>query len=1436
MLTSSLFCGKKQKVSKSVEDQTALPFFDIISVLFAQHSCNMKQVLLPLIRICLGLFTFAFLPFASEIVNAQVTADDTVNTQVDKTDNVSEITGGETRGDNLFHSFQEFSVGTGETASFLNSNDIANIFSRVTGGNVSSIDGLIRANGSANLFLINPAGIIFGEGASLNIGGSFYGSTADSILFKDGEFSATDLENPPVLTINAPIGLGFRDNPQDIINQSRALDSSGKFASGLQVLEGKNLALIGGDVRFDGGAITAPGGRVELGGLSKAGKVGFNNDGSFSFSEDVAKSDVSLSKNAFVDVSSNGRGSIQVNTNNFELSSGSIFNAGISANSGSKDAQAGDIIINATNAITLNQKSYIFNQVAENAVGNAGDVEINANILDITDGALISSSTFGTGNAGNITVNANDSVSFEGTDSEGFPSAAFSNVEAGGVGKGGEIKITAGSLSLLNGGQLNAFVRDKSETASGGIGDAGKVKLNIRYATTIAGVNKNEARSGITSYIGIGAKGNAGEIDITTGNLTVTDGAQIASSTFGTGNAGKITVNANNTISFEGTDNQGKPSAAFSNVDVGSKGNAGGIDLTTGNLAVIDGAQIASSTFGKGNAGDITINANDTVTFKGTDSQENSSGAFSNVDAGGEGEGGEIKITAGSLSLLNGGQLNAFVVAKSETASGGKGDAGKVILNIRDATTIAGVNEDGNRSGIFSDVLRGGKGNAGGVDITTDNLTVTDGAQLVSSTFGTGNAGNITVNANDIVIFKGTDSEGEPSGAFSNVGAGGEGDGGEIKITAGSLSLLNGGQLNAFVGAESETASGGKGNAGKVTLNVSDKATIAGVNKNGTRSGISNSVETGGKGNAGGIELNVDNLAVTDGAQIASSTFGAGNAGNITVNANDTVSFEGTDSEGEPSAVFSNVDAGGKGDGGEIKITARSLSLLNGGQLNAIVLAKSETASGGKGDAGKVTLNISDEANIAGVNKNGTRSGIFSSVGTEAKGNAGGIDITTSNLKVTDGAGLDSSTFGAGNAGNININASDNVSFKGTDSEGEPSVASSNVEAGGIGFTGNINIKANSISLTSGAQLQSGVVQNLDDFTQSGISLGGGNIRLNAEENITLSGRNQDGTTSGIFTGVEELVLIGSAGNIEIDASFLSLTDGAQLNTQFTGLVGNTGNITVGVDSLTLDNNSSITSSITPSEAFPGYFKKAAIEAFSKDYPELSPGSQKGGNVTINFQNVLKLSGGSVIDAKATGESSGGNITINSSEGVIVAYPDQNNDITANAEQGSGGKINIDAESVLGIEERTLNDRTNDINASSDVLGLDGTVNLNTSDINPIQGATELPSNIVETRQTSEQTCSVDRRTGTASGLTVTGRGGVHPAPDLPLTSQSIMDNGKKAVTESQARAIAPVHTSKGDIIPAQGIIVTEDGRMVLTAYPTDGNSRVPQGSVNCTR
>ena len=238
-----------------------------------------------------GCLLFCSLMASMPTTAQEIKADGTTSTTVKSPDgNNFTIDGGDRPegGANLFHSFQDFSVPTGGLASFNNVNDIVNIFSRVTGGKISSIDGIIRAKGSANLFLINPAGIMFGNNARLDIGGSFLGSTADSLLFPEGEFSAVDLDNPPLLTINAPIGLGIRDEPAPITNRS-----DNNFID-LTVSPGANLTLVGGDIKFENMAVNALGGRVDLGGLSEAGTVTINEDSSLSFPDGRERADVTL--------------------------------------------------------------------------------------------------------------------------------------------------------------------------------------------------------------------------------------------------------------------------------------------------------------------------------------------------------------------------------------------------------------------------------------------------------------------------------------------------------------------------------------------------------------------------------------------------------------------------------------------------------------------------------------------------------------------------------------------------------------------------------------------------------------------------------------------------------------------------------------------------------------------------------------------------------------------------------------------------------------------------------------------------------------------------------------------------------------------------------------------------------------------------------------
>jgi filamentous hemagglutinin family protein len=795
---------------------------------------------------------------------------------------------GQTIGSNLFHSFGQFNLDTGEVSLFQSGADIRNILSRVTGGSPSIINGRIFTQSSnVNLFLINPTGIQFGPNALLNVGsatrGSFVATTVDALVWPNGaQFSATNPSgaNSLLTIVGDPGGfLSTLQRPAPIVSSSNLLDVYG----------GQSLLLLGGNVRLEGGVLLAPGGRVELGGLSAPGTVGLFVEGntlSLGFPDGVARADVSLTNRARVDAAAGGGGSIAINAQTVELLGGSVVFTGILPGRGSVDSQAGDIEINATGAITVSELSLIANQVF--GIGDGGDMKISTLSLAVTDGAQLLATTFGRGDAGNVRITATDTVAFTGVGSNRRSSGARSTVAQEAKGNGGDIEITSHSLLVSDGAFLSADTF--------GRGDAGNVRITATDTVAFTGAGSNGFSSGAFSSVEQKtAEGRGGNVEISANSLLVSDGAVLSASTFGRGDAGNVKIAATDSVSFTEVGSNGGSSGASSTVEQGAEGKGGDVEITSNSLSVSDGAQLVSSTLGQGDAGSVRITATDTVSFTGVGSNGGSSGARSSVAQGAEGKGGDIEITSNSLSVSDGAQLIAGTV--------GQGDAGNVRITATDTVSFAGVSSNGRSSGAFSSVdQKEAEGKGGDIEINSNSLSVSDGAVLVASTFGQGDAGNVRITATDTVSLAGVGSNGQSSAVGSTVEQGGEGKGGDIEITTGSLSLTD-----AFISSQSE----GNGIAGDILIETRQNLEL-------DRSNISATTLSGDGGN---IRLRVRDLLLLRNDSNISTTAGqagaGGDGGNITINADFVVAVPKEDSDITANAF--------NGRGGNINITTQGI-------------------------------------------------------------------------------------------------------------------------------------------------------------------------------------------------------------------------------------------------------------------------------------------------------------------------------------------------------------------------------------------------------------------------------------------------------------------------------------------------------------------------------
>lgn len=757
---------------------------------------------------CFGLYSSAL---------AEITPDSSlpINSTVSTQGSVKIIEGGTQKGANLFHSFQDFSFSmltpniTGDIAYFNNDVGIQNIITRVTGGLPTNIDGIIKANGSANLFFINPSGIVFGQNASLDIGGSFIGSTANNIKFADGSsFSATEPEANPLLTISTPVGLQFGANPGEIINQSQAslndaVNSLG-LPVGLQVPNGKTLALVGGNIYLTGGNLTANDGRIELGSVETNSFISLSEiDKGYLFGYSGVQNfgDISFSQGANIDTSGDGGGSIQIFGKNISVADNSlIYSFTFGSNSGESifinasnfvevtdgsniatlsegEGKAGDVLIKGADSISIlgtapdGSPSFIGSQVCVlsadcgSVTGNSGNTTLETRQLFIRDGAAINTVTFGAGNAGDILIKASDVIEIVSTSVDGIAPSSISTQVQGEIiensGNSGNLTIETTSLTVTDGGQISTVARLS--------GNGGNLNINATDSVFLTGASPlaiassfDTSRSGLFVSAEPDATGNVGSLNLTTETLIVEKGARISADNFGLGLPKSSTLNV-------------------------------------GKLIIRDGGEVKSGSFAAGNGGTLTINAKESIDIFGTATIGSGiipSTLFSQSQS--TGNAGNLIINTVKLNVRNGGE---------------------VTLSATDAGAAGNLTVNANQISLNQGKLAAETNGGDGANITLDNLKLLrleNQSSISARAFNQANGGNITINQNDgfIVAFPNQNSD------IVATAVGGRG--GNINIKSTGIFNLAVGDSRGNNTTNDIDASSEFGQSGIVVLNIPD--------------------------------------------------------------------------------------------------------------------------------------------------------------------------------------------------------------------------------------------------------------------------------------------------------------------------------------------------------------------------------------------------------------------------------------------------------------------------------------------------------------------------------------------------------------------------------------------------------------------------------------
>ncbi|MBW4671091.1 MAG: filamentous hemagglutinin N-terminal domain-containing protein [Cyanomargarita calcarea GSE-NOS-MK-12-04C] len=1390
------------------------------------------------------------------------------------------IDAGAIRGANLFHSFQEFNIRDGRGAYFSNPTGIENIFSRVTGTNASNIFGKLGVLGNANLFLLNPNGIIFGSNASLDIAGSFSASTANSLNFGDDKFSATNPTDAPLLSVKVPLGVQFNQN------QPSAIANSGNLSVGT----GQNLNLMGGTV-VSTGQLSAPSGQVAVASVPGGSVVNLSPSAQFlniQTSSPVASVGTSSLSELLTSVDERSRPGLTVNSNGQVELAGSGLPV-VDGDVVAKNVTAQTATLTAKNNLTL----------VESQLGTNGDLNLLAgNTVRVRDSVAnpfvaqaggkllvqgrqgvdifaLNNSSSGLVSGGDMVLRSGNTVggdahywaggNFRIEELDGSLGGLFSPYDpiiraSGDVSfasyRGNSLHILAGGSVRIDGtveitgADANALRENEPLELLDGttirIDGTQFPTLDIRAGTTNFGFP--ELTPPVNLFPGAGnIFPNPLNINLISPKTRQT-GAQISIGSIinrvRTTDSGQVFLT--NRYFPDSTLPGGLIEIRNQIVDPEAPGLGSFSIRAYGNPVTIDArgdVRVAGIITGRGdgNGGDIKILSESTIDTTGGNIRSLSNGRAGDVTLRANGNINSGRIEASNSSTTD--DPDNFSTIRLESLEG------SVILN---NVQIAANNNGSDYSGII-DILAP----QGNVEIRGDR-NINPGVDTIVAN---GYYGIINIQAgNDITIRDSLLTAQTPSylpAPGQNISR----RAGEIDITSqnGNIDIRNNSSINSSTSVRFDDEPQINVNAGNININAKNGSVLIG---------------------------SPWLVSQTDRSQVLSrNSGGRGDAGNVTIKAErGTVSIAGIKDNGD-ATVATDVAGGGVGNAGELTITGRSVDIKD----EAIVAASIINGNVGEGENGRTIAAQAGNVNIMATDTvSVNNSVVFSEIGSTSVGNGGKVNVTapkvnldevaflvtivreggqgkggeininTDSLSLKNGSLLATSTSGnsisgiQGGAGNVtirgyNTEASNTVFIDGRGNNNKsvvnipslgsnpiPSAILSTVEAAARGENngGNIDILTGSLEVTNSGRVSA------TNFAQGRA----GDVSVSANS-VLLRGTNPNTDFRKIFennqTPQEGLLAEatkegGTAGGIGIETDELRIENGATVTVS--SPEGKAGNLFVFARKIFLDNGALLATTGQPGNNLGGAnillfgnetTRQALLSVVSliTDDQLRNQGKKSLPGSPLDF---LILKNESLIETNAKNSVDGGNIAIKTR--LLLALPPtgkNGSDISANAKKtGRGGVVAIDPR-PLGIygtkfRPKTENTPLNDITASSE-QGPEGTVAIVPIDADPERGLLELPEDLGDSSRSITPSCPVGR-TQAASRFVVTGRGGLPPSPSSALSSDVLMGNTTTNVSPRETRSIQSTSPSS-TLVEAKGMNIGPKGEIIFTANPSKSSS-----------